>query len=40
MKLPRQVRTRQVALLHDLLCVPVAWIGAYWFRFDYTGSNS
>ncbi|HHZ97105.1 MAG TPA: polysaccharide biosynthesis protein, partial [Flavobacteriales bacterium] len=35
MKLPRQVLTRQFALLHDLLCVPVAWIGAYWFRFDF-----
>ena len=35
MQLPRQVLTRQMALLHDLLCVPVAWIGAYWFRFDF-----
>ncbi|HIN91237.1 MAG TPA: polysaccharide biosynthesis protein [Alphaproteobacteria bacterium] len=35
MQLPQQALTRQVALIHDLLCVPIAWIGAFWFRFDF-----
>lgn len=29
-----RLRPRFVAFLHDLVMVPVAWIGAYWLRFN------
>lgn len=29
-----RLRSRTAALLHDLLMVPVAWLGAYWLRFN------
>jgi len=29
-----RLRTRTAALVHDLLMVPTAWLGAYWLRFN------
>ncbi|OOZ37671.1 polysaccharide biosynthesis protein [Solemya velesiana gill symbiont] len=29
-----KIRSREAALIHDLLMVPVAWALAYWFRFN------
>ncbi|MFP4496066.1 MAG: polysaccharide biosynthesis protein [Halochromatium sp.] len=29
-----RLRSRFLAFLHDLLWVPIAWIGAYWMRFN------
>ncbi len=29
-----RLRSRTAALTHDLLTVPVAWLGAYWLRFN------
>ena len=29
------VRSRAAAFSHDLLMVPVAWLGAYWLRFNF-----
>ncbi len=29
-----RLRNRTAALVHDLLMVPVAWLGAYWLRFN------
>ena len=29
-----RLRSRTAALAHDLLTVPVAWLGAYWLRFN------
>lgn len=29
-----RLRNRTAALIHDLLMVPVAWLGALWFRFN------
>jgi len=28
------ISNRRLAILHDLLMIPVAWIGAYWLRFN------
>ena len=30
-----RLRSRLVAVLHDLVMIPVAWLGAYWLRFDF-----
>ncbi len=30
-----RLQSRAAALLHDLLMIPVAWLGAYWMRFDF-----
>ena len=30
-----RLQSRAAALLHDLLMIPVAWLGAYWLRFDF-----
>lgn len=29
-----KLRNRPIVILHDLLMIPVAWLGAYWIRFD------
>ncbi len=29
-----KLRTRPVVFIHDLLMIPIAWMGAYWFRFN------
>ena len=34
MTLPRQIKSPLFIFLHDLAWVPVAWIGAYWLRFN------
>lgn len=28
------IRSRYIAFLHDLTVIPVAWVGAYWLRFN------
>ena len=28
------ISNRRLAILHDLIMIPVAWIGAYWLRFN------
>lgn len=33
-KLLERLRNRASAFIHDLLMIPVAWAGAYWFRFN------
>ncbi|MDJ0890905.1 MAG: nucleoside-diphosphate sugar epimerase/dehydratase [Gammaproteobacteria bacterium] len=33
-KLLGRLRTRTAAFTHDLLMIPVAWLGAYWLRFN------
>ena len=33
-KLLERLRNRASAFIHDLLMIPVAWMGAYWFRFN------
>jgi FlaA1/EpsC-like NDP-sugar epimerase len=30
----KRIRTPSIAFLHDLMMVPVAWLGAYWLRFN------
>ena len=30
----RFFRSRAAAFTHDLLMVPIAWLGAYWLRFN------
>lgn len=30
----RQIRSPATVLLHDLLMIPLAWFGAFWFRFN------
>ena len=30
-----RLRSRLVAVVHDLVMIPVAWLGAYWLRFDF-----
>ncbi|MET0090093.1 MAG: hypothetical protein ABW068_08760 [Candidatus Thiodiazotropha sp.] len=32
--LPRHLRSQGVALIHDILMVPVAWFLAFWFRYN------
>ncbi len=34
MKLLDKIRSRGAAFSHDLLMIPVAWLGAYWLRFN------
>ncbi len=34
MKLPHFLRQRTAAIIHDLCMVPVAWLGAFWLRFN------
>jgi len=34
MTLPRQIKSPLFIFLHDLAWVPVAWMGAYWLRFN------
>lgn len=34
MKFPSMFRTRWAALGHDLAMIPVAWLGAFWLRFN------
>lgn len=29
-----KIRNRPIVVIHDLLMIPVAWLGAYWIRFD------
>lgn len=29
-----KLHNRLIVILHDLLMIPVAWLGAYWLRFD------
>src|SRR4030066_162933 len=29
-----KLQNRPIVILHDLLMIPVAWLGAYWLRFD------
>lgn len=36
-KLFIQWRSRAVVFCHDLLAIPFAWLGAYWFRFNLGG---
>ncbi len=36
-RLLSRLPTRYTAFLHDLLMIPVAWIGAYWLRFNLDG---
>lgn len=35
MELSKPLRTPTVAFLHDLLAIPIAWLGAYWLRFNF-----
>ena len=34
-KLPNLMLNRYMAILHDLLVIPVAWVLAYWVRFNF-----
>lgn len=34
MDLLNQLRSRTVIFIHDLVMVPIAWMGAYWLRFN------
>jgi FlaA1/EpsC-like NDP-sugar epimerase len=34
MKLDSMLRNRWAALAHDIVMIPAAWLGAYWFRFN------
>ena len=33
-RLARRLRSRTAAFAHDLLMIPLAWMGAYWLRFN------
>ena len=33
-RLMRRLRTRTAAFVHDLCMIPIAWLGAYWLRFN------
>lgn len=33
-KLLERLRNRASAFIHDILMIPIAWAGAYWFRFN------
>lgn len=35
MELADHLRSPKVAFLHDLLVIPIAWLGAYWLRFNF-----
>jgi FlaA1/EpsC-like NDP-sugar epimerase len=30
----RKIDNRSLAILHDLIMIPIAWLGAYWLRFN------
>ncbi|MEW8462276.1 MAG: hypothetical protein AB2653_18380, partial [Candidatus Thiodiazotropha endolucinida] len=32
--LPHHLRSQAVALAHDVLMVPIAWLLAYWLRYN------
>ena len=34
MRLALKLRSRGAAFTHDLLMIPIAWLGAYWLRFN------
>ncbi len=34
MKMLDKLRSRGAAITHDVLMVPIAWLGAYWLRFN------
>jgi FlaA1/EpsC-like NDP-sugar epimerase len=36
-KMPRLLQNRFTVFLHDLLIIPVAWLAAYWLRFNLDG---
>ncbi len=35
MELAKPLRRPTVAFIHDLLAIPIAWMGAYWLRFNF-----
>jgi FlaA1/EpsC-like NDP-sugar epimerase len=35
MELPNRLRTPTAAFIHDLMAIPVAWLAAYWLRFNF-----
>nr|MBS0020302.1 polysaccharide biosynthesis protein [Gammaproteobacteria bacterium] len=35
MQLPNRLRTPAAAFIHDLMVIPIAWLGAYWLRFNF-----
>ena len=35
MELFNRLRTPTVAFIHDLLAIPIAWLAAYWLRFNF-----
>jgi FlaA1/EpsC-like NDP-sugar epimerase len=37
MRLLGKTQSRYIAFLHDLLMVPMAWLGSYWLRFNLDG---
>jgi FlaA1/EpsC-like NDP-sugar epimerase len=37
MRLLSKTQSRYTAFLHDLLMIPVAWLGSYWLRFNLDG---
>jgi FlaA1/EpsC-like NDP-sugar epimerase len=37
MRLLSKTQSRYAAFLHDLLMIPLAWLGAYWLRFNLDG---
>jgi FlaA1/EpsC-like NDP-sugar epimerase len=34
MRITAKLRSRGAAFVHDLLMIPIAWLGAYWLRFN------
>ena len=34
MKIAAKLRSRGAAVTHDVLMIPIAWLGAYWLRFN------
>ncbi len=37
MRISSKIRSRTTAFLHDLITIPIAWFGAYFFRFNLEG---
>jgi len=37
MRISPKILSRTTAFLHDLLTIPIAWFGAYFFRFNFEG---
>jgi len=37
MRLLGKTQSRYMAFLHDLLMIPLAWLGSYWLRFNLDG---